>query len=485
MKRIEIKLLIVICLFGLIFQNADAQDIKALRFKPNGTFKIAQFTDIHWSENSENCEATLKTIKMVLEKEQPDLVIITGDIVTDVPAKEGWLTLTKTFVDAGVPWAVTLGNHDAEPGISREEIFDLLETLPNFIGEKGPELTGCGNYTLPIISSKGNTTEALVYCFDSNSYSTNKKISNYDWVHFDQIDWYRNESKKAKMQNNGAPLPSLTFLHIPLPEYAEVIGDETMVGVQGEGVASAKINSGLFTSMLEMRDVMGVFVGHDHDNNYIGINKDIALAFGQVTGSDAYGKLKRGSRIIQLTEGDFSFDTWIRNADGISYKYNYPAGLLLDDPSVTYHEAVSISKSSQGVAYKYFEGDFSSVNELNSAEHLEEGTIKNFTLEKAQKEDYFAFEYNAYLKIDKKGVYRFYTYSDDGSQLFIDDELVVDNNGSHSAIRKDGSIALEAGYHKIKLLYFESYMGEELEIGISGISIRETPIPNNMLFIER
>ncbi|WP_320111252.1 metallophosphoesterase [Draconibacterium orientale] len=485
MKRIEMKLLTVICLFALIFQNVDAQEIDPLRFKTDGTFKIAQFTDVHWSENSENCEATSRTIKMVLENEQPDLVILTGDIVTDVPAKQGWLTFTKTIIDAGVPWAVTLGNHDAEPGISREEIFDLLETLPNFIGEKGPELTGCGNYTLPILSSKGNKTRALVYCFDSNSYSTYKKISNYDWVHFDQINWYRNESQKANMENNGAPLPALAFLHIPLPEYDDVIGDETIVGVQDEGVASAKINSGLFASMLEMRDVMGVFAGHDHDNNYIGINKDIALAFGQVTGSDAYGKLERGSRIIQLTEGDFSFDTWIRTADGITDKYNYPAGLLHDDPTVTYHEAVNTNTLIQGVAYRYFEGDFGSVNDLSSAEYLEAGTIKNFTLEKARKEDYFAFEYNAYLKIDKKGVYRFFTYSDDGSQLFIDEELVVDNDGSHSASRKDGSIALEAGYHKIKLLYFESYMGEEVKVGISGISIRETLIPNSMLFIEK
>ena len=47
---------------------------------------------------------------------------------------------------------------------------------------------------------------------------------------------------------------------------------------------------------------MGVFVGHDHDNNYVGLHKNIALGFGQVTGADAYGELERGGRVIELYE---------------------------------------------------------------------------------------------------------------------------------------------------------------------------------------
>ena len=39
---------------------------------------------------------------------------------------------------------------------------------------------------------------------------------------------------------------------------------------KGEEVVLSKINSGLFTAMLEAGDVMGVFAGHDHDNDYVG-----------------------------------------------------------------------------------------------------------------------------------------------------------------------------------------------------------------------
>ncbi|MCY1722647.1 metallophosphoesterase [Prolixibacteraceae bacterium Z1-6] len=482
-----VKLIYVLCIIVLMVWNSSiqAQGKLQLKFHPDKTFKIAQFTDIHWDNNSKNCDRTIAVINHVLNNEKPDLAILTGDIVSAIPAREGWKAVATPFIKAGVPWTVTLGNHDAEPGISRNEIFELLQTFPLFLGSKGANLSGCGNYVLPIQSSKGNKTAANLYCFDSNSYSTNKKISNYDWIHFDQISWYRNESQKATASNQNIPLPSLAFFHIPIWEYNLIVGKETTMGENHEGVASADINSGIFASMLEKKDVMGIFVGHDHDNNYIGIHKDIALAFGQVTGVDAYGDLDRGSRIIELKEGEYSFDTWISTKKGQAFKYNYPSGLLYDDNSVEYSPSINVSGLLQGMEYKYYEGEFNSVKDLAGSKVLKTGIVSNFTLEPAKVDDYFGFEYNAFLKIDERGVYRFYSYSDDGSQLFIDGKLVVDNDGSHNAQRKDGSVALNKGFHKIRVVYFESYMGNELEVGISGLTIRETKIPDNMLYIKK
>ncbi|MEZ5105832.1 MAG: metallophosphoesterase [Draconibacterium sp.] len=482
--------ILLINIFSLTFMllmvfSIEAQESVELKFKKDKTFKIAQFTDIHWENNSGNCPKTIETIEFVLNTEKPDLAILTGDIVTNVPAIEGWKSVAKPFIKAKIPWAVTLGNHDAEPGISRDEIFELLQTMPYFVGRKGLDLTGCGNYVLPVKASENNKTATNLYCFDSNSYSVNKKVSDYDWIHFDQIHWYRDESIKTTSLNQNRPLPSLAFFHIPLIEYNQVVGKETTIGEKLEGVASADINPGLFSSFIEMKDVMGVFVGHDHNNNYIGIYKDIALAFGQVTGADAYGDLERGSRIIELKEGEYSFDTWIRTKKGVNYKYNYPSGLLYDDKSVEYSPSAEINGLTQGVAFKYFEGDFNSTGEIAGSPIVKSGIQKNISLAPAKVDDYFAFEFNAYLKIEKNGVYRFYSYSDDGSKIFIDNKLIVDNEGSHSARRKDGMIALEEGFHTIKVLYFESYMGNELEVGISGLNIRETKIPDNMLYIKK
>ena len=62
----------------------------------------------------------------------------------------------------------------------------------------------------------------------------------------------------------------------------------------------------------------------------------------------------------------------------------------------------------------------------------------------------------------ENGVYTFQTSSDDGSVLYIDNELVVNNDGSHAAIPATGFIALEKGFHSYKLYYFEDYEGEHL-----------------------
>ena len=468
--------------FGLTL--AIAQNKTHLNFRKDKTFKIAQFSDVHWDNNSENCPKTIAVIENVLKTEKPDLAVLTGDIVTAAPVEEGWKAVAQPFIYAKTPWAVVLGNHDGEPGLTRDEIFDVLVKLPYFVGEKGPELTGCGNYTLPVWSADNKKVEAVLYCIDSNDY-TKSNFRGYDWIHFDQINWYRETSKKYTAQNNNMLLPSLAFFHIPIPEYNEVVGQPSTVGIKNEGVASSKVNSGIFASFLDMKDIIGVFVGHDHDNNYIGIHNDIALAFCEATGVDAYGDLDRGSRIIELKQGEFSFDTWIRTANGTDFKYNYPAGLQYDDKNADYSPATNVGGLTPGVEYNYYEGNFTSTKDIEKAKALKKGTLKNISIALADKKDHFGFEFDSYLKIDKKGVYLFYLYSDDGSVLYLDEKPVVDNDGSHSAKRSDGRIGLEEGYHKLKLVYFEDYDGQSLEVGISGLSIRETKIPDCMLFIKK
>ncbi|WP_430810334.1 MULTISPECIES: PA14 domain-containing protein [unclassified Carboxylicivirga] len=470
-------------LVGVPFMALIGQEQSALRFNDGGTFKIAQFTDLHWKSGSANCAKTIATIQHVLDLEQPDLVVLTGDVVVEVPAHKGWLEVADIFINAEVPWAVTLGNHDAEPDISRTQVFDLLEDLPFFMGIKG-DVSGIGNYVLPINASDGAKEAALLYFFDSNAYAEDEEISNYDWIQFDQIDWYRRASQRFANKNDGLPLPALTFFHIPLPEYKHIVGAATTVGDQLEGVAAPALNSGMFASMLQMQDVMGVFVGHDHDNNYIGLHKGIALAFGQVSGYDAYGELDRGGRIIVLKEGDFSFETWIRTGREKMHHYYYPAGMPAPDPKTVFLPATKLDKVKPGIRYTYYEDKIQSTAELAGLKCLKSGYIPNISLNPAEVDDYFGFMYEGWLKIPQTGNYRFYLRSDDGSQLLIDDQLLIDNDGGHSARTRENEIALEAGFHKIKVLYFENYMGQTLEVGLTGIGIKRQALPDIFLFVE-
>ena len=452
----------------------------------NETFKIAQFTDLHWSNNSPNCVQTTNTIKRVLEIEKPHLAILSGDVVTAPPAKDGWLRIAKIFEEAKTPWTAVLGNHDEEADLSREGVFEVLEGLPYFVGEKG-DVTGAGNFVLTINGSD-NKVSSLIYGIDSHNKPQQNKHGHYDWIHFDQIAWYRQSSESFTKANNGKPLPSLSFFHIPILEFKNIENKKSTVGNKMEGVASSEINSGIFASFIEMKDVMGVFVGHDHNNDYIGVDQDIALAFGRTTGADAYGKLDRGARIIQMYEDKFQFDTWIRTPDKQEFVYYFPSGISsIDEENMTFLPSLSnITKGKQGLEYIYYEGGTlkKTADILTNGKMVNKGVVDNFSLSPALVPDSFAIVFEGLIDIPEKAVYNFYTFSDDGSVLYIDDNMVVDNDGSHSLKRMDGKVALEKGLHKIKVEYFDNYMGEYLEVGWSSRAIREEVIPNYVLYIE-
>lgn len=480
MKKLVILLVV---LLGCMPVTAFAQ--KQFFFK-DGKFVVAQFTDLHWTPQSPKCAETAATIRAVLEAERPDLAVLSGDVVTDNPALEGWKAVVGIFNEAKVPFVVTMGNHDAEY-MTKDDIYDFLLKSPYYVGVKGPEeIMGCGNCVIPVYGSlKKEKVEALLYCMDSNDYQPNKLYGAYDWIHFDQVDWYRKQSARFTAGNSGNPVPALAFFHIPLLEYNELAGDGKTFGNDREGgVASSNINSGMFASFIDMKDVMGVFAGHDHDNDYIGIDRGIALGYGRVTGTDAYGSLTRGARIIELFEGKFKFDTWIATPSGREAEYYYPSGLNSEEAqSMTYLPAQNVTTGNHGVAYAYYEGKCKRVADIASCKVMKEGVMKNFSIKEAAVTDHFAYDFRTLVKVPERGVYRFYTFSDDGSKLYIDGELIVDNDGGHSGRRAEGKVALEAGYHELHLLYFEDYMGQELEVGYSGRNILETVLPDDMLFL--
>ena len=148
-----------------------------------------------------------------------------------------------------------------------------------------------------------------------------------------------------------------------------------------------------------------------------------------------------------------------------------------------YLPALEGAPSKQGVSYIYYEGDFQSTRQMTQSEPAGKGTMPALSIREAPREDHFGYEFRTWINIPERGVYRFYTFSDDGSRLLIDGHEVVDNDGSGSPRRKDGKIALEAGWHELKVLYFESYMGQVLEVGFSSKEIRETTLSENMLFV--
>ena len=134
-------------------------------------------------------------------------------------------------------------------------------------------------------------------------------------------------------------------------------------------------------------------------------------------------------------------------------------------------------KRKPGMAYEYFEGNFVMLPDFETLTPIKTGVAQDFDIRHlADREDHYALRYTGFIDIPETGIYEFSTYTDDGSQLFIDGHLVVDNNGSHSARLRKGHIALEAGVFPIQLHYFEDFEGQVLRAFVNQVGEERVPI---------
>ena len=77
-------------------------------------------------------------------------------------------------------------------------------------------------------------------------------------------------------------------------------------------------------------------------------------------------------------------------------------------------------------------------------------------------EDDFALLSNGYLHIEESGTYNFRLWSDDGSKMYLHDQLIIDHDGLHGTSMKQGKINLDAGYHPFRIEYFQGGGGKFL-----------------------
>ena len=137
-----------------------------------------------------------------------------------------------------------------------------------------------------------------------------------------------------------------------------------------------------------------------------------------------------------------------------------------------------------GISYKYYEGQWDDMPPFDELRLVKFGAIPNVSLDSKNADDHYAFEFYGFINIPTDGVYTFFTTSDDGSQLFINDELIVDNGGIHGMEEEKGVIALGKGAHKFRVAFFERDGGEGLNVSIAGPNMAKQAVPDDMLFID-
>ena len=298
----------------------------------NGRFKIMQFADIQ--EITDFSPDTENLMRAALQKEQPDLAVLTGDQIkgygltmlggdSRAKAEKIILRIASIFESAKTPFAIVFGNHDAFGEATREFQQSVWARSPMFV-TGGEYLGGVGTFSLPVYSPDGKQV-LNVYGFESCEWSD--ELNRFVNVPERQLELYRKE-REAIRTREGRYVPSLAFQHVPVHEIHEimkrvpegtpgavrgrkpfdrryfVLGDGVRPGgFMGENAGVMDVNTGEFQALREKRDVLGLFFGHDHNNSFVGSYQGMDLGYCQGCGFNCYGPGdKRGVRVFVLDE---------------------------------------------------------------------------------------------------------------------------------------------------------------------------------------
>ncbi|KXX71294.1 PA14 domain-containing protein [Flammeovirga sp. SJP92] len=121
------------------------------------------------------------------------------------------------------------------------------------------------------------------------------------------------------------------------------------------------------------------------------------------------------------------------------------------------------------INYTYYEGTWSEIPDFKTYSAKSIGIHSSVDLNIEGIQTSFGLVFNGYINIAKGGEYTFYTASDDGSRLSVDDVEVVDNDGLHPSQERSGVICLAPGYHSVSIEYFNVGSSKNLSASVEGL----------------
>lgn len=304
---------------GVKIVERDNTSVTLAKYNKDGTicndFKVMTATDFHLDPGGETLNnKTIGKFIDAINTLKPDLVILTGDVIESdcqqIDAVQFSLMMEKT----GVHWAYAFGNHETreEKGFFKYLMYKGLSYCPHCLNTFGDSsLFGYGNFAINIKKDEKALLKSL-FIFDSGrdtqeavmkEFNLPEELNGYDFIKPTQIQWYLNEVKRNEKRYGETK--SICYMHIPVPEYAEVFDGneqdgftpsgkaEILYGTQFEGVGSARYNSGLFEAGIKDGNLQAMFSGHDHVNDFCAIYKGVYLVYTQCGGYNTYSMIDK------------------------------------------------------------------------------------------------------------------------------------------------------------------------------------------------
>lgn len=279
--------------------------------------RMLQITDIHFFGNHEDLskdKQTLEEVPRLIDKTNPELLIVSGDLWSDNPnglGREHMQFGLDQLAKWGVPWLFVWGNHDL--------LDNYAEGHDAFHDARGSLYRGGasgGNYVVALEDKAGNSCWDLI-CM--NSMNGGLLQQQRDWLKALPAQDYHPTAKNA-----------FAIVHIPVKQYADVWADEKTGGVLLEAVSSWEEDGSSLPLIDSLGTVRAYFCGHDHVNDYRGTWGGIELNYGRATGHGGYGgdKVPKGGKIIIVNAETGKYTTESILPDGSTW--NSEPGKKLD-----------------------------------------------------------------------------------------------------------------------------------------------------------
>lgn len=336
-KPLAVLLCAVLLLTYVPFASAGAKDFT---FRSDGTFTILHLTDTQ--DDAYPAPDMLNLLRRALKTADPDLVVFTGDLVEDsrigdavdaFPGQEGVVVKDITgkmnyektranvetavdavfsvFEEAGVPYVIALGNNDRKVGLSAADWLEIFAKYPHcVVFDESPDAQDGLDYHVAVKDAAG-TDKFILWLMDTG----------LGGISDEQVDWYKETSLSLTRENGGAPLPALTFQHIPVSDIGNLFEPcgPSDTGARRADSGWVRLNPELasgynfygydpgrtsyeFTAWKDCGDVIGAFFGHEHVEGFSGVWQGIELGF--TYGCEMAKTGPYGFRVITLHEND-------------------------------------------------------------------------------------------------------------------------------------------------------------------------------------
>ena len=115
-----------------------------------------------------------------------------------------------------------------------------------------------------------------------------------------------------------------------------------------------------------------------------------------------------------------------------------------------------------------YEGGWQSLHDLPGREPVGTTTADRIDASKRSRDEHCCLVFEGFLRVRETGVHTLRLASDDGSRLYLDGDLVIDNDGLHGRIEKIHQAPLTAGWHPIRVEWFNATGGLDLSLELEG-----------------